>query len=321
MLRHSALRLALLLLLAAPTADAATGELHRSWSFQAPPGLRLVVDAADADVRLRVGDVRRIVVTVDLGIAGVTERQARTWIEHHTPRFEEIPGKLGISLEEAPRGLLGHVTSRARLTLVAPAHVLPDLTTTTGDVDVWGDFPEAAPLYLRTLSGTISWTGASRSLDARATTGRIHVRVVRPLQTFVASTSGGDVTLQGGAATARVDTSSGAVHLAGLSGSARVTTASGRVDLAWDRAGAGTSIRVRSTRGPVRIVLPETSRPSGELRTTGGEIHCDLPAASGAGTGTVRLEGEGPALDVETSDAPITLALTPPGVPARPAGA
>ncbi len=306
-----------LLLMTATGAGAATGELNRSWSFHAPPGIRLVVDAADTDVRLRVGDVTHIIVTVDLGISGVTDHQASTWIEHHTPRFQETPGHLTVTLEPAPRGILGHVTSRARLSIVAPSRILPDLTTTTGDIDVWGDFPEAAPLYLRTLSGKITWTGAAGTVDLRATTGRIHVKVVRPLEEFVASTSGGDVTLVGGARTAKVDTSSGGIHMEGLSGDALVTTASGDVTLAWDRAEGGVSVRVRSIKGAVRLLLPPTARPSGELRTTGGEIHCNLPGASGPEGGVVRLEGTGPALDVETSSADISLELHQSGAPAE----
>lgn len=306
--------LSLLLLAAAATSGAATGELHRTWTFSSAPGTRLVVDAADTDVRVRVGDVARIVVTVDLGISGVTKDQAHTWIEHHTPRFEEAPGHLTIRLEAAPRGILGHVTSKASLSVVAPPGVAPDLTTTTGDIEVWGDFPGADPLYLRTLSGTIRWTGAARSVDVRATTGTIHAAVVRPLERFTASTSGGDVTLTGGARKVKVDTSSGQVELDGLSGTAAVSSASGDITLRWDRATPETAVRIRTTRGAVHLVLPETVTPSGELRTAGGTIECDLPGASRQGAGTVRLEGSGPVLDVETSESVIVLTARPPGV-------
>ena len=308
-----------LTLLAALHSGAATGELQRTWTFQAPPGTRLVVDAADTDVRLRVGDVDHIIVTVDMGISGVTAEQASTWIEHHTPRFEEAPGHLTIRLEPAPRGILGHVTSRARMGIVAPPRVMPDLTTTSGDIEVWGDFPEADPLYLRTLSGSIVWTGAARTVDIRTTTGRASVEVVRPLETFTASTSGGDVRLRGGARRTRVATASGEVHLEGLSGPTEVSTASGEIALQWDRIAPGTSVRVRSTRGRVRLQLPATVRPAGELRTTGGEIACELPEVVREG-GTLRLEGSGPVLDVETSASDILLSLHQPGAPGGPSG-
>jgi hypothetical protein len=300
-------------LLLSPGALAASRTVRTSWSFPTQEGKRIVVDTSDMDVELRVGDVQEIVVSVVAHISNVTEHQAETWAASHTPRIEDAPGALKIETGKGPKGLLGHLTAKSRLLIVAPVKTVPDLATLSGDITVRGDFPAASPLRLATMTGHIHFLGAARSLTAVATSGKVDLVVVRPLEELVARTTSGSVSFEGGARTVNVDTASGDIRLSGLSGDAQITTASGSIEMRWDRLDDGRRISIRSIRGPVRLDLPPGVQPSGELRTTRGTLETRLPGTMN-GDGTVyRLTGEGPALDVETAKARIVVQTVIPG--------
>jgi len=289
--------------------EAAQRELLKTDRFAAPSGKAVVVDVDTLNVFVRAGDVREAEVTTDLRISGVGGQRAEAWIERHTPSFDDGEEKLTVSAQPGRGGFMwiGSLTARARVRLVIPADVIPDITTSRGDINIRGDFPDADPLRLRTATGQIEFDGATASLDVRSASGDARIELVRPLDKLFARTSSGDVTLNGGARQVFVDTASGNVTLSSLSGATEVVTSSGKVTLKWDRLDEGSTVRVLSSAGRIYLILPENVEPRGTLRTTDGTIRCDLPGEINEAGDTVTLQGTGPTLNIETASGDIVI--------------
>ncbi len=283
--------------------------VNRTWTYPAKTGKQVVIDAADVDVNVRAGDVAKVHVTIQLKISGVTISRALDWIKDHTPVMTDQDTALTITIPHHKEGFLGlgYLTGSAHLGVVLPISMIPDITVRDGRISLWGDFPAADPLRLRSAKGKIHFVGAAASVDARSVSGDIRVETVRPLKHFFARTAGGNVTLNGGAQEAHVDTASGDIWLDALSGSADIVTSKGKITLRWDRIEPDDTIKVRSTSGNVRIVLPGGTKPSGHLRTVKGKISTDLTATISPDGMSVTFTGAGPTLDVETASGKIAL--------------
>jgi hypothetical protein len=271
----------------------------------------VLVDVADLDVRLRTADVDSIEADVLLHISGTSEDKAERWVENHTPTFKDSEERLQIVVEPGKSGFLwfGSLTARARLSLLAPYEVVPDITTTSGGIQIRGDFPNARPLLLRTSTGSLDMDGAAASVDFRSAAGDAQINVVRPLDALTARTSSGDVSLHGGARIVRVDTASGRISLNNLSGDTEVSTSTGKIILAWDRLDPGATVRVRSSSGRVQLIVPADVRPQGTITTTTGSVRSEFPGEVVEGGMTLRLAGDGPVFDVETASAEIQLTI------------
>jgi hypothetical protein len=294
------------------TGSTAQKDLDTTERFPFVEGKTLVVDAADLDVTLRTADVSQIEAHVQLHISGTGEEKGQSWIDSHTPSFTDSEGLLHISVDPGKSGFLGfgRLSARARLGLLAPTGIVPDLTTTKGSLQVRGDFPGARPLRLRSMTGDISLTGAAASLRIDGADGDINIEVIRPLEAFSANTSSGDVRLVGGSQEVNVATASGKIWLENLSGSVDVSTSTGKISITWDRLGADTKIRIRSSSGRVQLAVPEGVSPQGTLTTTTGSITSELPGEVVGDGSTLRLSGDGPTFDVETASAEIVLSIS-----------
>jgi len=301
--------LALLVILPISATQAAQKDLAQTDHFPSTEGKTVVVHANGLDVRMRVADVSQIVAETELHIGSVGEEKAQRWIESHTPVFADDEDKLSILIEPGKSGFLGfgRLSARARLSLLVPGDVVPDLTTTGGNLSVRGDFPHASPLRLRTSTGDIDMTGAAKALDVRSTSGDVQLEVIRPLERLFARTSSGEVRLVGGARAARVETASSKIWLENLSGDVNVSTSTGKITLRWDRLEGGASVRVRSSSGRVHLILPVGTRPRGTLTTTTGNIRSDFPGEVTEDGGALTLQGDGPSFDVETASGDILL--------------
>jgi hypothetical protein len=296
-------------LLGALVAGAADRELQSTKRYPAAAAKRVIVDVANLAVEARAADLPVVEAVTDLRIGGVTEAQGDNWIARNTPVVEDSEGQISFRVPAGRRPFMwiGALTARARLRLRLPTEVVPDITTTSGDISLRGDFPNARPLHLRTATGQVELDGAAASIDVRSAAGDARITVFRPLDSLFVRTSSGQVVLDGGAREATIDTASGAIRLSNLSGSTTVTTSTGRVELSWDRLDPGASVRVRSASGRVRLVIPEHSDPGGTLKTTDGTIRCDLPGRINDAGDTVSLEGDGATLDIETASGDILL--------------
>jgi DUF4097 and DUF4098 domain-containing protein YvlB len=304
--------IALLCATIAGPARAAQKDLTKTESFPSIDSKELVVDVTDIDVRLRTADVETIDADVLLRISATGEEKALRWIEVHTPSFYDAEKRLQIIVEPAKTGFLwfGSLTAKARLSLKAPDEVIPDITTTSGAIQIRGDFPNARPLHLRTSTGNAEMEGATASIDFHSAAGDLQVRVVRPLESLAARTSSGDIHLSGGARQVTVDTASGHIALHNLSGSAEVSTSTGKITLRWDRLESDTAVRVRSSSGRVQLIVPAGVRPQGTITTTTGSVRSEFPGEVVEGGMTLRLSGDGPTFDVETASAEVQLSIS-----------
>lgn len=292
-------------------ATAAQKNVESTERFPSADSKHLLVDAADLDVRLRTADVDVIEADLLLHIGGTGDEKAQRWIDNHTPVFTDSEDRLQIVVEPGKSGFLwfGSLTARARLSLLAPDEIVPDITTTSGGIQIRGDFPNARPLHLRTSTGNVDLDGAAASIDIHSAAGDAQIKVVRPLDSLTARTSSGDVSLAGGARKARVDTASGRISLQNLSGNAEVSTSTGKIILSWDRLEPGATVRVRSSSGRVQLIVPAGVRPQGTITTTTGSVRSELPGEIVEGGMTLRLSGDGPTFDVETASGEIQLTI------------
>jgi hypothetical protein len=294
------------------TGSTAQKDFNVTESFPSSEGKKLVVDAADLDLTLRTADVPGIEAEVQLHISGTGEDKAQGWIDSHTPVFTDSEDRLGVVVNPGKSGFLGFgkLTARARLGLLVPGGVVPNITTTKGSIQVRGDFPEARPLMLRSMTGDMKMVGAAGGLLIDGADGDVDIEVFRPLDVFDASTSSGDVRLVGGAREVEVGTASGKIWLENISGSIDVSTSTGKVNITWDRLGTDDTVRIRSSSGRVQLVVPEGVHPRGTLTTTTGSIRSELPGEVVGDGSTLQLSGDGPVFDVETASAEIVLSIS-----------
>jgi DUF4097 and DUF4098 domain-containing protein YvlB len=295
----------------AGVASAAKKDLNTLEKYPSAPAKVVRVDGADLDVSVRTADIDSIEAEVQLHIGGTGGEKAQRWIDNHTPTFSDSEGVLDIVVEPGKTGFLGFgsLSARAHLGLIVPGEVIPDLTTTSGRIELRGDFPNSDPLRLRSSTGDLVMTGAATSIDISTAEGDVQIEVLRPLQSFVARTSAGDVSLVGGTRSARVDTASGRIWLQDLSGSIDASTSTGKITLSWDRLEAGETVRIRSSSGRVQIIVPDGVQPQGTLTTTTGSIHSQLPGEIVEDGTALKLSGNGPVFDVETASGEIQLTI------------
>ena len=299
----------LMLPFAVGPADAAVREFFGSDSFVVSDGGQVVVNVWDVDLFVRAADTPMVHCTTDLRIAGTGAEKADQWIAARVPKFTESDEGLSLSLDPGDEGFLGigAFTRRRRLGLLIPHQVTPDLTTSSGEITLEGDFFNSDPLRLRTGSGSIDFDGAAKSLEIRTTSGKTTVRVVRPLNRLWVRTSSGSIRLTGGALEVEIETASGNVALSALSGSATVTSVGGTLDLEWDHLKPGAVVKVRSLKGDIIVTLPHSARPRGVLTTTSGVIKSEFPGEVNEKGDIVTLVGDGPQLEIETASGDILL--------------
>lgn len=309
---RTAARFASLVILATGPVVAAERQSTNTDSFPVVEGKRIVIDAREVDVQVRTADVSDIELTTDLHISGVGANAADNWIRYHTPSTSDSTNELKITVGPSWKmGALsfGRLTARARLLLLVPTTVAPDITTTDGTIELRGDYPLADPLRLRTSTGDMNFIGAAASLEVHTASGNVDAVLMRSLENLFARTSSGHISLSGGARHVQVDTASGNVTLANLSGDTQVETSTGKVELRWDRLDSGRSVTARSSSGKVHLTIPNETRPQGTLATTTGTVRCDLPGNPVDQGATFQLSGDGPVLDVETASSEIVVSV------------
>jgi len=264
----------LLLALVAATAVAAEKTESIVKSFPGPAGKVVLVDAGALDLTVRSAEIDEIRLTVDLAAVAFKEAQAAAWVEHHRPVIEDGATQLTIRATD-PAGMSlfrGVIITRAKMELVVPIGIKPDLSTTTGTLRAEGVYQQARPLRLRSASGEIDLVGWAPEAEVRSTSGDLVIQASRAFDRALLRTASGQITLTGGAHAVRCDSSSGAVRLQGLLGPASVATTSGPITVLFDALPADGEVRISSSSGRVRITLPLGSQPGGELVSARGEI-------------------------------------------------
>lgn len=301
--------LPLILLMTAAGALAADKNEVITQSYPAAPGKVVLVDAGALDLSVRAADIPDIRLHVELAAGAFKANQAKSWIDAHRPTIEDGPDQLKIVAPD-PGGVKlfkGVVISKARMELVLPLTVRPDLSTTSATIHVDGEFLSGNPLRLRSASGDLEFSGWAPEIEVRTTSGNITVKASRAIERLLARTSSGAIGLSGGARSVRCDSSSGAVTLGGLLGPTQVMTTSGGVSLSFDALSLDAEVKVSSASGKVRITLPPGTEPGGEVSSVRGEIRSVYAGTSPANEPRLKLAGKAPRLTVTTTSGKIEL--------------
>jgi len=298
----------MLLLLAGSTLAADKSEVITK-TFPATAGKVVLVDAGALDLFVRSSDIPDIRVRVELAAGAFKETQAKAWIDSHRPTLEDSGDQLKIVAPD-PGGLKlfkGVVISRARMELVLPLTVRPDLSTTSATMHVDGEFLSGNPLRLRSASGDIELSGWAPEVEVRTTSGNITLKASRAFERLLARTSSGAIALAGGARAVRCDSSSGPVTLGGLLGPTAVATTSGGITLFFDALSHDAEIKISSASGRVRVTLPPGTQPGGEVSSVRGEIRSVYPGTAPANEPRLKLSGAAPKLTITTTSGKIEL--------------
>jgi hypothetical protein len=301
--------IALVLLLSASVVTAAEKSEVFEKSFPSQPGKVVLVDAGPLDLSVRASDIPEIRVRVELVVAALSENQATAWVEAHRPTLADSEGELHITAPD-PGGmsiLKGVLPTRARIELILPPNVRPDLSTSSGSLRVSGEFAEAKPLRLRAASGDTELSGWAPEVEARSTSGDITLHASKAIDKLMVRSASGSVELTGGVRSTRCDTSSGDVHLSGLLGPAGIATTSGNIAVRFDTLAAGDEVRIETGSGRVRVALPPGCTPGGVLATTSGDIRSAYPGETDPKATKLTLSGSGPKVFVTTRSGRIDL--------------
>jgi len=293
---------------AAPCGAAVRNYLGRD-HFPVTSGDAIRADVLDLDLTARGAGVEILRCTTDIKISGAGSAKADAWIAAHTPEFHQTPGELSILLTPQKMGFLGlgTLTQRRHLSLVMPLFSIPDLSTSSGNLELSGDFALADPLRLQTADGKINFFGAAKSLQIHSTSGPSIIRVFRPLDKLWVRTASGGIKFEGNAKEVHVETASGPIKLHGLLADTSVETVGGDIELQWDALSAETKVNVRSASGDIIIYLPPDSEPSGSLTTIEGQLESEFSGQVSEDGKTIHLDGTGPALMIESASGNIHL--------------
>jgi DUF4097 and DUF4098 domain-containing protein YvlB len=171
----------------------------------------------------------------------------------------------GASFVTTPEGVEVHGRS-SHVRVACPAGADVTVATASGRVAARGPLGE---VHVSTRSGKVEVDVADRA-DIRTMSGSIRVGTVTGSCRCVAKS--GRISI-GAAGSVDVTSTSGSVEI-GEVGDAEVTMMSGRVDLGTRR---GTSVKVRTMSGTVRVRVPTDARPRTSLRAKVGKVQCDCP--------------------------------------------
>lgn len=198
-----------------------------------------------------------------------------------TPRVQveitvQVPSGLEVDLRSSSgdlqtRGLAG--TQRLATTsgdiLVEEASGTVTANATSGDIEASG----LALARIRSASGDIGVSGATRTLVINTTSGNIQVDGAR--DSLRIESVSGDIDLDGAAGPVTLGTTSGEVQARGVVGPLVASTSSGDLDLGttpgFSRA------EVSSVSGDVTLDVPRTFAGAVELQTSSGTLEVSLP--------------------------------------------
>lgn len=294
---------------AAASAGAAERTEEITRAFPAGAGKLVLIDAGPLDLSVRSAEITEVRLHISLAAGAFKEAQAAAWLNSHRPTIEDSETALKVVAPD-PKGLnlfKGVIVTHARIEVVLPPSVKPDLSTSSGNLQVEGELAGGQPLRLRSATGDVQLQGWAPEVEARTTSGDLQIRAARALTRLLARTSSGSVQLIGGAHSVRCDTSTGDVRLAGLLGPAGIVTTSGGITASFDDLPQEAEVRVESSSGKVRVTLPPNAAPGGELSSARGEIRSAYPGASDPGKPHLALAGGGPKVFITTISGRIEL--------------
>ena len=164
---------------------------------------------------------------------------------------------------------------RTTLEIMAPRGSRVAVDTVNAGVGVEGF---GGHVEVQTVNGGVRVTAPGGEVEIETMTGAVEVSAQGAAMDV--RTISGAVTLAGASGEVEVETVSGDVTVAGADvSSLRVKTTTGGVTFHGTPARKG-GVEVETFSGPVRLVLPKTTRAAFRLQTFGGAIHSDFCAGT-----------------------------------------
>lgn len=250
-------------------------ELHKEHTFAAAPGQRVVVKASIHEVDITVASGNTVRVTVDLESKS-SSNKVNNQINELAPKFTEEGRDLIIRSTRKDTSWGGWPSKiKGRIAIVMPPDIDVAITASSGSISISGDLGGGA-IDCNVSSGGLTMTGAARVFDGNISSGSIEIEVTRPFETFAANASSGNISLRGGATSARANTSSGNITLADLHGNAKMNASSGNITAEWNAIGTAGTVQADASSGDVTLVLPAGIRLAGQAKTSSGSIKSDF---------------------------------------------
>lgn len=262
-------------------------------SFQVSAGEKLAVEAVAADILVSTWAKNEVAVKiygdenalekVDLS---VDKNSSGVMIEIEKKSFLKSLSNLGLRIE-----------------VMAPESFNTDLKTSGGDIkvkDMKGSF------VMVTSGGNIGLENASGSINGKTSGG--NVKLVKFNGSASLKTSGGNIVVKDVEGSVDVGTSGGDIEIDSQKGTINAKTSGGNIRLRYN--GENQGIECSTSGGDIEAFVPETFKADVVLKTSAGEVECELPASNvktnhSSFTGTVN--GGGMPLTLKTSGGSISL--------------
>lgn len=246
-------------------------------AFPATAGklVRLELTSLDPEIQVAAGEV--ITVEVYLSAQAGSRAVATRWVERRRPQIDDSPATLEIRAGRRTKAFFaGSLRTSSHLRVVLPPTCRLEVTTSSGDVRIDGTETLSSPVRITTTSGDVTVRGGVRTLEVRTTSGDLRLSG-KDLENLQLRSTSGDATVRAPLRSLLADTTSGDLRLEELTGNLSAHTTSGDVRAEWASLLPGTTIRVDTASGDVRLRLPSLANLAGQLRTRTGSVR--TPAA------------------------------------------
>jgi DUF4097 and DUF4098 domain-containing protein YvlB len=229
--------------------------------FDAPPGGHLTLHTDMGSVAIVGSDTREVLIHVDMG-------------ESDHLRVEAEQNASGVSVtghrpQPTWAGWWGNAGSHVRFKIAVPRDYAVELQTSGGSLDL---SHLSASVAGRTAGGSVTLRDIVGPIDAHTSGGSVDAENIHGPTRL--GTSGGGITI--------VD-ATGDLDLSTLGGSINLKSADGKVTAATSGGSVRAEVRVnrgidlRSSGGPITLLIPEGVRASIDAHTSGGSVQSDLP--------------------------------------------
>ncbi len=262
-------------------------------SFQVNAGEKLGVEAVAADIWVSTWSKNEVAVRI-YGNENALEK-----VDISVDKISS-----GVMIEIEKKSFLKSLSNLGlRVEVMAPESFNTDLKTSGGDIkvkDMRGSFA------MVTSGGNIGLENSSGSVNGKTSGGNI--KLMKFNGSAALKTSGGNIVVKDVEGSVDVGTSGGDIDIDSQKGTIVAKTSGGNIKLKYN--GENQGIECGTSGGDIVAYVPETFKADVILKTSAGEVECELPASNvktthSSFTGTVN--GGGMPLTLKTSGGSISL--------------
>jgi DUF4097 and DUF4098 domain-containing protein YvlB len=269
------------------------GKVLLEKSFQVNAGEKLEVRVVSADVIVTTWAKNEVLVKI------TGDEDALEKVDMMADKFSG-----GVKVEIEKKNFLSSLSNLdLKVEITAPASFNADVKTSGGDIkvkDMNGSFA------LKTSGGNIGLANSSGSVDAGTSGG--DVKLLRFKGSANLGTSGGNIEVKEAEGSIEAGTSGGDVYIDSKNGAIVAGTSGGSIKVKYQ--GDNLGIDCNTSGGDISVHVPESFKADVVLKTSGGSVGCELPAAdvkSNQSSFTGKINGGGTALVCKTSGGSISV--------------